>query len=89
MPHVGQRHRFSAVFQADETSTDPTDVVVSVMDPDGEVTDAAEVNDAGNGLFHVDVDLTKWGPWVIRWAGTGTVPAATETTVVVDRSPFS
>ncbi len=88
MPNVGQRHRFSAAFTATGTAADPTTVTVQIMDPDGIVTQEEPVDDAGLGAYHVDVDLTKPGPWIARFSGTGTVPAAAEETVFVDQSPF-
>lgn len=87
--YIGQTRRFSADFEADGTDTDPTTVTCTVMDPDGETTDETAADDAGSGQFHVDVALTKPGPWVVRFAGTGTVPAAVEITEVVARSPFA
>ena len=87
--YIGQRRRFSADFESDGTDTDPTTVAYTVMDPDGEVVDSGTpTNDTGAGQFHVDVDLDKAGPWVVRFVGTGTVPAAVEITETVERSPF-
>lgn len=86
--YVGQRRRYSFDFESNDTDTDPSTVVPLVMDPDGITTEYAEVDDSGQGQFHIDVDHTKPGPWVIRAQGTGTVPAAIEYKVIVEQSPF-
>lgn len=88
MTTIGTRKRYLADFESNGTDADPTTVTVKVMDPDGIVATATPTDDAGDGQFHHDVDLTKAGPWVIRFEGTGTVPAAVEFTETVERSPF-
>lgn len=88
MTTIGTTKRFAADFESADVDTDPTTVTVRVMDPDGTVTTPAAQDDTGAGQFHVDVSLTKAGPWVVRFEGTGTVPAAVEHTEIVDRSPF-
>lgn len=88
MTTIGTTRRFSADFESNGTDTDPTSVIARVMDPDGVVSTPTPTDDTGSGQYHVDVAFTKAGPWVVRFEGTGTVPASVETTVVVDRSPF-
>lgn len=69
------------------TLTDPTTVTLQVTTPAGSTTSytyaANEVTKSATGVFYRDVALSSVGTWTLRWVGTGTVAAATSTTVKV------
>ncbi len=77
--NIGDKQRFDARFTDDQgVAKDPTDVVATLREPDGVVTNLTAVNDAV-GLFHVDLTFAKEGRHFLEIAGTGVVVSAEET----------
>lgn len=90
----GDSVRITAEFRSlSGTLTDPTTVGFKLRSPRGTVTrleynvDPGVVRD-GVGIYHTDVDLYLPGTWCYRWEGTGTLQAAEEGTIVVEKSYF-
>ena len=71
---------------------DPTTVTLRVQDPlkeDREYTVAlSEVTRESLGIFYRDTYLNRSGRWFFHYEGTGTVPAAVEGSLKVERSEF-
>ena len=110
MPDIGDRDRIGnpaidpatgvtlalppAPFTTDGGPLDPTEVLLTVLKPDGTSLlygwPAPEANGQleheSVGRFYVDVTYDQHGTWRYRLAGTGTVVAAEEGRVVVKRS---
>jgi hypothetical protein len=84
---IGDRPRATVTFTAiNGTPTNPTTVTVTVQDPTGAETSPAAVSD-GAGVYHVDIDATMSGRWLVRFVGVGTVVAAVEDQFLVRVSP--
>jgi hypothetical protein len=70
---------------------DPSVLQVTVEDPSYAQTiyvydtDAELVKDS-TAHYHVDVDLTAGGTWIIRWEATGTYQGAHERKITVEAS---
>ena len=84
---IGDRPRATVTFTSvTGTPTNPTTVTVTVQDPTGAETSPAATSD-GSGVYHVDVDATMSGRWLVRFVGTGNVVAAVEDSFFVRVSP--
>lgn len=86
--------RLSAVFSnLSGTPIDPTDVVVRVKPPSGNIitytygVDDSVVRD-GVGAYHADVVLDTSGPWAYRWEAFGIIRTAAEGSIKVKPSSF-
>jgi hypothetical protein len=70
--------KLTATFKNDVgTLTDPTTVVVTVVDPLGATTNPS-ASKSSTGIYTVTVDLTNATPgtWTYKFQGTGTCQAA-------------
>lgn len=84
----------AAFTTLDGTPTDPTEVTLTVVKPDGvqlvygwpDAGDDGTLTRESAGRFYADVDLDQAGTWRYRLAGTGTVVAAAEGALRVERS---
>ena len=85
--YAGQRKRATITLSVDDVATDGT-VTVSLMAPDGTITNPSVTNDTGAGNYHADFTVDQEGRWYLRVASTGDVIAAVETTIDVVASPF-
>lgn len=73
-----------------EIPADPNTVTLKVRDPQGNITEYAEVDMAHpeTGTWSYELLLTRGGEWTYRFAGTGGLVAAGEKTILVRRSAF-
>lgn len=80
--YVGDTRRLEArFFNFDGDATDPTTVTIAVIDPSGNASAPAAVNDAGLvGGFYYDLDVDEAGIWQFSFNGAGNG---------VDRTEFS
>jgi hypothetical protein len=85
---VGDLIQLTGTFKnASGVLTDPTTVTCTVRDPAGTVTTPTATR-ASVGVWNATVDLTGAvaGVWWYRFAGTGAVQAAEESTFYVEAS---
>ena len=93
MPYdVGTQVRFQCTFKnLAGTATDPTSITVKIKDPSGNVqtlvygVDSDVKKGATAGIYYVDRTIDESGIWRHRWAGTGTVEAANEASIRVEK----
>ena len=89
---IGDLVRCTVVFAVAGVGTNPTAITFTHLSPDGTATvlvsgvDAALVDDAGDGNYHVDLAPTISGTWHYEWKGTGAVVSAAEGTFFVRES---
>lgn len=84
---IGDRVRLTARFTDAITGllSDPTVITLRTRPPVGATTtytyglDTKIVKD-DVGVYHADVDVTASGSWSYKWAGTGAIVAAEEST---------
>lgn len=75
-------------YNFSNVATNPTSVVLRVLDPAGTTTTPSPTSD-GSGVYHYDLTLNLPGKWYYRWEGTGTLVAATpDGEIVVSDSRF-
>ena len=89
-----------ATFTVAGTPTDPTTLIVKVMDPTGTVTTITEATPAGlspaatplgriwAGVYRLTQALDDAGHWEAYFQGTGAAAAAEHHEAIVDPSPF-
>jgi hypothetical protein len=87
MTTVGTTVRVDVSWTASTVAANPGTVSVYVEDPNGAVT-SPSVTHEGTGEDHFEIPLTMAGRWRVRAVGTAPVPAAAETYIDVDDSPF-
>lgn len=72
-------HLTASFADQNSNAQDPTQVVLTLIDPAGVRTTPVPVHDA-TGQYHYDLfltpDNTKAGKWRYRWEGTGTISGA-------------
>lgn len=68
--------------------SDPTAVVVEVIDPAGIKTEYTSVTHASTGVYTYDLPLTSSGLWSYHFEGTGAVQAAGESYLRVNPTKF-
>lgn len=89
---VGDRVRVWGQFATPAgVATDPSAVVCKYQDPSGNetsVTYPASIVKASTGRYYLDIDIDEAGTWYYRWAGTGAVVAAGETTFIARTTVF-
>lgn len=82
---AGSLVKLTSTFQdADEVLFNPTDVKITIEDPNGTITtyeygvDGGLIKDS-TGIYHIDVDTTgKPGTWHYRWFSLGTGQASSK-----------
>jgi hypothetical protein len=88
----GDLVRLTATFTVSSAVTDPTTITLKVQDPSGnEATYTyalAQVTKVSTGVYRYDLTIDEAGYWTWRWAGTGTVVAASESYLLVRGSEF-
>lgn len=76
----------------DGVASDPDEVYLRVMDPDGNVAlyvySVGQITRDALGEFWKSVTLSSEGTWNYQWKGTGAVTASTEGRLEVARSVF-
>lgn len=80
---VGEIVTCTATFEAEGEIRDPTTVRFLIEDPTHTITEVAE-DDAvhvDDGVYAIDVELTRKGYWSVRVEGTGAVAAPAEITL--------
>ena len=83
---LGTKVRLTATFTDpldDDAPIDPTEVFVTVKNPDGAVvtkqyTGSGDVGRESAGVYTFDVDANAAGDWYYRWHSTGAGQAAGE-----------
>lgn len=87
---VGTIVRVSAVFDVEDTPTDPTTVSMIARAPDGTNTTytyaGGDIEKDDTGAYHYDLTLSAAGRWYVRWIGTGTAAQVKETYITAKRS---
>jgi len=87
---VGDSVRVRGIFTVTGTATDPTIVNLKVRDPSGNVDSfslaGGTVTKETTGNFYRDVFLDEAGQWWYEFFGSGTVLAADEGYLLVERS---
>lgn len=93
---VGNTIRFSATFAVDGTVIDPSSVTAKVKQPGSPGTETSyvygddpEIEQDSTGRYHIDVDISLAGDWVVRWVAEGSAKGARELTVRARRSAFA
>ena len=92
MPDVGDIERISVTFQdSSGVDTDPTGVTAKYRSPAGTNTSLTygvgnAIGKSATGKYYVDVDCVESGVWTFRFAGTGAIQAAGESTFGVTPS---
>ncbi|MCK4814626.1 hypothetical protein KA005_02555 [bacterium] len=86
---LGDSIRLEAMFRVTGSLVDPVIVELEVRDPSGNI-DSFTLAGAGVtrrmlGTFYRDVFLNESGQWWYRYFGSGTVLAADEKYLIVDR----
>lgn len=87
---VGDSTRFRSTFTVDGQAQNPTAVFLFVKHPTG-VIDSYVTGDLTNdvtGTFYLDTVLDDTGIWYYRFTSSGTVIAADEGSLIVERSEF-
>lgn len=80
---IGDQVRLGATFtNLAGTLLNPTTVACVARKPDGSTTTLTAVNES-TGVYHADVLVDQSGTWNARWAGTGTLVVAEETSFEV------
>lgn len=83
---IGDQPRITVTFtNIAGVATDPSAVECVVRAPDGTETTPTPTNGSGDGEFYIDLPLDQNGLWHVRFAGTGTVTAAVEQSILVRR----
>ena len=91
---IGDTVRMKAEFTQDEVPSDPDTISLQIRNPDGTVFlythGGGEVQrDATTtGTYYRDVYLDDTGKWMYRFQGSGTVTAADEHYLLVERTNF-
>ena len=88
---VGDLVTLQATFTSiDGVVTDPTTVTLSVQDPGGTITAytyaGLDITKVATGIYRYALSITTPGQWVYRWAGTGTVQAASPDRIITAAS---
>ena len=87
---VGDGIRLKAWFTVTGILTDPTIVSLDVREPNGTITNyqytSGTVSKEANGKFFHDIFVDAPGQWWYEFYGSGTVIAADEAYLLVDRS---
>lgn len=91
--YVGSKPRLAGDFKLSGVYADPTTVTFKMRSPSGTTTTYvygtnAELVKSSTGQYYVDFPVTEQGEWWYRFAGTGTVTAASEAFLVVKESHF-
>lgn len=82
---IGDQVRLRATFAAaDGIGTNPTEVTLKVLAPDGTSSTPTPVS-VGSGAYSHLLTLTQAGRWRYRWTGTGAVIASEEGEIDVRR----
>lgn len=79
----GDTVRLKSTYLAlDKARTDPTTVVLSVLNPSGQTSHyyyaSGHITKEATGVYYYDIALNITGRWTYRWVGTGPVAGATE-----------
>ena len=89
---VNQNIKLMGTFTLGGVATDPTDVSLKVLDPDGTETtylfSEAELTRDGAGIYSLELVVALEGVYHYGWQGTGTVQAAVNGVFVGKNSPF-
>lgn len=90
---VGDLAKLSASFtDLDGTATDPTDVELSIYEPDGTTTTvtwgAGEITRTATGEFYSNFDVTQSGQHLYRWSGSGALVGSDEGSFLVQARQF-
>lgn len=99
IPHrdIGDVWEPQATFSVSGTPTDPTNVTVRYMEPDGTITvlgpvaggtGGGGITRVSAGVFKISVTLDAAGYWFARFEGTGAATAAEDHQLIVDPSLF-
>lgn len=86
---VGDSIRLGALFTVTGIATDPTIIELDVRDPGGIITSydfaGGTVSKETTGKYFRDVFVARSGQWWFRYFGTGTLIAADEKYLIVER----
>lgn len=91
---VGDQVKLTATFtNASAVAADPTAVTVKTKTPAGVTTTYTygvdnEVVKSATGIYYILLTLATAGLWYVRFAGTGAIVAAAETSIDVMESNF-
>lgn len=89
----GDRLRTTATFTVNTVPSDPTTIVLHVLNAAGAISNytylASSIVRDGIGLYHFDIDVDQEGDWRVRWEGTGNVVAVVEDFFSCSATPFS
>ena len=91
--HEGDTLRLQCSFTISGTLTDPSTVSLLVRSPTATASTTytyalAEVTKSTTGIYYKDVPFSIEGTWHWRWVGTGTVAAADEGNVMIQKGPL-
>ena len=88
---IGDLVILKATFLVEETPTDPSTVTFRLLRPDKtklvyvyETDD--ELTQLSEGVYEVEIPITKSGTWIYRFEGTGDAVAAEEASFNVRKS---
>jgi hypothetical protein len=88
----GQTIQFRASFtDKDGVATDPTQIQVTILEPDGTSTNYLyntdpEVIKESTGVYYINRPANQQKKWRHRWQGDGAILAVAEATVLVEPS---
>ena len=90
---IGDSVRLFVKFKDEDNNFfDPDTVTIKYQQVGGQLQTfthpAGEVVKDSTGQYHCIVALDKAGPWIYRWEGTGSQPAASEGMFNVEASNF-
>jgi hypothetical protein len=91
---VGDTVRVKAEFTQSEVPTDPDTISLQIKNPEGTTLlysyAAAEITRdvTTTGTYYKDIFLDDLGKWMYRFQGSGTVTAADEHYLIVERTNF-
>jgi hypothetical protein len=87
---IGDSVRVRGIFTVTGTPTDPDIVDLRVRDPSGNISSfslaGGTVTKQSDGNFYRDIFLDEAGQWWYEFFGSGTVLAADEGYLIVERS---
>ncbi len=79
---IGDVAQLTVRFAIAGVGTNPTTVVLTILDPENVVTTPAATSD-GSGVYHYNLSLTKSGIYRYKFVGTGAVAEKVEGSVTV------
>ncbi len=89
--HINSSIRVKATFSLEGVETDPTSVILKIMNPNGDINsyDAGDLVHPSDGYYYKEILSDIVGDWWYEFTGTGAVNAAEENHYIISHSKFN